>query len=226
MNLTGRFRPSWKDLYFTTYEKHMPAGNMRGHYFFQDIWAAAKIYQKLPGEHVDVASRIDGFIAHILPFVQVKYVDIRKMESALTNLSFVEGSILSLPFADDSVNSLSCLHVIEHIGLGRYGDPIDPEGYQKAAAELVRVLKPGGSFYLGTPVGKEKICFDAHRIFSVNTLLNLFKELDLVEFSLISDKGDGIIENAGFELASQCNYGCGLFEFTKKNIHHSSGKII
>jgi hypothetical protein len=214
-NKVQSFRPHLSDMYFTTYEKHMPAGVMRGHYFFQDIWAAQKVYDKRPFEHVDVASRIDGFIAHIVPFTKVKYVDIRKMDSTIANLSFVEGSLISLPFEDNSIRSLSCLHVIEHIGLGRYGDPIDPEGYIKAAKELSRVLAPGGTLFLGTPVGKEKVCYDAHRIFAVSTILEAFKELTLTEFSLIDDSGTGIIHSAKFDLADKCEYGCGLFEFKK-----------
>ena len=193
----------------------MPAGIMQGHYFFQDIWAAEKVFQKKPQLHIDIASRIDGFVAHLLPFCKVEYVDIRKMDSTLSNLVFKEGSILQLPYPDNSVTSLSCLHVIEHIGLGRYGDPIDPEGFAKAAAELVRVLAPGGHLYFGTPIGEEKLYFDAHRVFAVETILQLFQGLVLEEFSLINDRARGIIPNASYTDANNCKYGCGLFAFTK-----------
>ncbi len=193
----------------------MPAGIMQGHYFFQDIWAAEKVFQKKPQLHIDIASRIDGFVAHLLPFCKVEYVDIRKMDSTLSNLVFKEGSILQLPYPDNSVTSLSCLHVIEHIGLGRYGDPIDPEGFAKAAAELVRVLAPGGHLYFGTPIGEEKLYFDAHRVFAVETILQLFQGLVLEEFSLINDRAREIIPNASYADANNCKYGCGLFAFTK-----------
>ena len=193
----------------------MPAGIMQGHYFFQDIWAAEKVFQKKPQLHIDIASRIDGFVAHLLPFCKVEYVDIRKMDSTLSNLVFKEGSILQLPYPDNSVTSLSCLHVIEHIGLGRYGDPIDPEGFAKAAAELVRVLAPGGYLYFGTPIGEEKLYFDAHRVFAVETILQLFQGLVLEEFSLINDRAREIIPNASYADANNCKYGCGLFAFTK-----------
>ena len=122
---------------------------------------------------------------------------------------------MKLPYPDNWVNSLSCLHVIEHIGLGRYGDPIDPDGFSKAATELVRVLAPGGSLYFGTPIGKEKLYFDAHRVFSVETIMEIFQNLTLQEFSLINDKARGIIPNASFAEANDCSYGCGLFVFTK-----------
>ena len=193
----------------------MPAGIMQGHYFFQDIWAAEKVFQKKPQLHIDIASRIDGFVAHLLPFCKVEYVDIRKMDSTLSNLVFKEGSILQLPYPDNFVTSLSCLHVIEHIGLGRYGDPIDPEGFAKAAAELVRVLAPGGYLYFGTPIGEEKLYFDAHRVFAVETILQLFQGLVLEEFSLINDRAREIIPNASYADANNCKYGCGLFAFTK-----------
>jgi SAM-dependent methyltransferase len=105
--------------------------------------------------------------------------------------------------------------VIEHIGLGRYGDPIDPEGHIKAAQELSRVLKPGGRLYLGTPVGKETVCFDAHRIFFVETMLELFSELQLESFDFITDQGNLIEFDYPKQEANKARYGCGLFVFKK-----------
>ncbi len=210
-----KFPLQYSSLYFTTYEKFMPGGILQGHYFFQDIWAAEKIFAARPGLHIDIASRIDGFIAHLLPFCKVEYVDIRKIDSPFQNLIFREGSLLQLPYPDNSVKSLSCLHVIEHIGLGRYGDSIDPAGFSKAAEELVRILAPGGVLYFGTPIGKEKLYFDAHRVFAIETILAMFQDLAMEEFSLINDKARGIIQNASFAEANDCRYGCGLFVFTK-----------
>jgi SAM-dependent methyltransferase len=211
-----KFKIATSKLFFTTYEKFQSAGVVKGHYFFQDIWAAEKIFKAKVEQHVDVGSRIDGFIAHVLPFAKVYYVDLRKIDSKVNNLQFIQGSILSLPFSENSISSLSCLHVIEHIGLGRYGDEVDPEGYLKAAKELTRVLKPGGKLYLGTPVGVETLYFDAHRVFNVETVVKAFEGLDLLEFSLIDDIGEEIFENAIIEKANGCKYGCGLFIFTKK----------
>jgi hypothetical protein len=105
--------------------------------------------------------------------------------------------------------------VIEHIGLGRYGDPIDPEGHIKAAQELSRVLKTGGRLYLGTPVGIETVCFDAHRVFFVETVLEIFGNLQLEKFDFINDEGKNTIENSDFSLSNSCKYGCGLFVFSK-----------
>lgn len=204
-----------KDIYVTTADKYRQAGVAKGHYFFQDIWAASKIYQKHIRHHIDIGSRIDGFVAHLLPFCKVDHVDLRPLESRVENLNYIQGSILQLPFADNSINSLSCLHVIEHIGLGRYGDPLDPAGYETAALELIRVLKPGGTLYIGTPVGQERVCFDAHRVFHPATIFQLFARLELQEFALIDDKGDCVIVNADVDQAASCRYGCGLFEFLK-----------
>lgn len=206
---------SFKKLYYTTYEKYLPGGSVAGHYFLQDIWAANKIYGEGIKQHVDVGSRIDGFVAHILPFCQVEYIDIRKIDSPFPNLIFRNGSILDLPFQNDSIPSLSCLHVIEHIGLGRYGDPIDPSGHIKAANELSRVLQPGGKLLIGTPVGKEALFFDAHRVFFVETVLEMFSKLKLESFSLIDDEGKNIIDNPERDYANNCRFGCGLFVFSK-----------
>lgn len=196
-------------------ERFTEAGVARGHYFFQDIWAARKVRALGAPRHVDVGSRLDGFVAHLLPFTDVVYVDIRPLDIELEGLEFTRGSLLELPFADVSLSSLSCLHVLEHVGLGRYGDPVNPEGYIAAARELSRVLSPGGRLLLGVPVGRERLCFNAHRVFDPETILSLFPGMKVKEFSLVDDEGRGIIRAASFATARECSYGCGLFEFEK-----------
>ena len=123
------------------------------HYFYQSVWAFRLIYEAQMNHHVDVGSST-SFVSLLTAITNVEFVDIRPMNVTLDNFKSVPGSILSLPYADQSLRSVSCLHVIEHIGLGRYGDPIDPYGSQKAAVELTRVLAPGGSLYLSLPIGR------------------------------------------------------------------------
>jgi SAM-dependent methyltransferase len=209
------FQARLRDVQFGTTDRFLAAGSLRGHYFLQDLWAARRIHERGVREHVDVGSRIDGFIAHLLPFCQVTYVDLRPLEVPVEGLTYLQGSITSLPFDSGTVESLSSLHVIEHIGLGRYGDPVDPAGYLRAAAELARVLRPGGELLVGTPVGRERLCFDAHRVFDPHTVVAAFDGLTLQSFALIDDAGTAIDFTAGFARARECVYGCGLFRFTK-----------
>lgn len=215
LNQDPKYRLSVKHLHPVLHDRFVSAGAARGHYFFQDIWAARSIYSKNIKQHVDVGSRLDGFVAHLLPFSRVTYIDIRPLDANIAGLEVKQGSVTDMPFPDNSVISLSCLHVIEHIGLGRYGDQIDPDGYIKAAKELSRVLAPGGMLLVGVPVGKERLCFDAHRVFDPQTIVGIFEGLSLKSFSLIDDNGDGIRSDASFQQGVQCNYGCGLFEFEK-----------
>jgi SAM-dependent methyltransferase len=215
LNSNPSFRFRWSDAMFTSSDRFESAGTARGHYFWQDLWAAESVFASEVKEHVDIGSRIDGFVAHLLPACRVIYVDLRPIELDHPNFISRPGSILDLPFAAGSVASLSCLHVIEHIGLGRYGDPVDPEGHLKAAAELVRVLAPGGRLLLGTPVGTERLCFDAHRVFAPETIIAACAPARLVEFHLIPDDGAGVVRHASLAAAGQCRYGCGLFVFTR-----------
>jgi SAM-dependent methyltransferase len=202
-------------MWYRSHDRFASAGTAEGHYFYQDLWAARLLLENHVKEHVDVGSRLDGFVGHILPFCRVCYVDIRPLNVQLEGFEFRRGSILEMPFEDNSISSLSSLHVIEHVGLGRYGDRVEPDGYVRAAKELARVLAPNGCLLLGTPVGKERLCFDAHRIFDPQTVVDAFGSLRLVEFSLIDDKGQGILRNATFDQAKSCSYGCGLFVFKK-----------
>lgn len=150
-------------------------------YFLQDTWCAGKIAAGRPASHVDVGSAIRA-MALIAQFVPIRFVDIRRIDIEVANLSFQCGSILQLPFADRSIASLSSLCVIEHIGLGRYGDPLDALGSEKAAAELTRVLANGGDLYVSVPVDDaSRVYFNAHRAFARDYVLALFSELQLIE---------------------------------------------
>lgn len=215
LNRNPNFRIRANNILYTTYDRFGNAGVAGDHYFWQDLWAARYIYAAGAKHHFDVGSRISGFVAHILPFCKVTYVDIRPLSIFIEGLQFKQGSILDLPFGDRTLSSISSLHVIEHIGLGRYGDPINPNGHIQAARELERVLAPGGMLLIGTPVGRERLCFDAHRVFDPETISHAFPKLTLEKFALIEDKSDKIISNATFQQARGCEYGCGLFVFRR-----------
>lgn len=215
LNNGGAFCLRLSDIFYSSHDRFGGAGSTQGHYFWQDLWAARYLYEHRVTNHVDVGSRLDGFVGHILPFCKVRYFDLRPLRERIEGLEFVQSSILAIPLQDNSVPSLSCLHVIEHIGLGRYGDPVDPDGYLRAAKELSRVLGPDGTLLISTPVGRQRVCFDAHRIFDPQMVVRAFSGLNLVAFSLIDDKGMGLLAEASFEEARGCTYGCGLFVFTK-----------
>ena len=119
-----------------------------------------------------------------------------------------------MPLASGSVASLSCLHVAEHIGLGRYGDPLNPQGTVHAARELSRVLAPGGNLYFAVPVGKPRLCFNGHRIHAADTICRYFSDLELVEFSGVHDDGR-FVEKARLSEFSDSDYACGMFWFRK-----------
>lgn len=187
------------------------------HYTYHPAWAARIVATIKPAKHIDISS-ILHFNTLVSAFVPVEFYDYRPADVHLDNLQCKKGDLMALPFADNSVESISCMHTIEHVGLGRYGDPIDPDGDIKAAKELSRVVKHGGTFIFVTPVGKSKICYNAHRIYSYEQVLHLFPDLTLKEFSMVPDnfKTHGLIKNADKETVKDQTYACGCFWFVKK----------
>ncbi len=183
------------------------------HYFFQAAWLARRLQAQRPALHVDVGSSV-MMLSVISASVKTAFVDYRPLEVRLANLTPLAGDILQLPFRDGSVSSLSSLHVVEHVGLGRYGDPINPAGTRQAAAELARVLMPGGRLFLSVPVGRERVCFNAHRVHAPATIQAYLSSLKLASFALVDDSGH-YHERASFHDASGQDYGCGMFEFVK-----------
>jgi SAM-dependent methyltransferase len=186
------------------------------HYVYHVAWAVRAVMAARPARHVDVASSL-YFSTTLSAFVDVDFYDYRPARLDLDRLTSSRGDLHALPFEDRSVESISCLHVIEHVGLGRYGDPLDPQGDLSAMRELQRVVRPGGSLLIATPVGKPRIQFDAHRVYAYRDIVAGFPELELHEFSLVPDDptAGGLIRNADPELVGEQTYGCGCFWFRR-----------
>jgi hypothetical protein len=210
----GRFPLRWSAVEPILTDFRAQAGIAHGHYFRQDLWAARRIHGARPARHVDVGSRVDGFVAHVLTFMPVTVVDIRPLASDIEGLTFRQGDMCRLDFLSDSLPSISCLHAVEHVGLGRYGDPVDPEGCFTAMRELARVVARGGRLYLGTPIGKERLAFNSERVFDPQTIVETLSALRLVAFDAVDDQ-DRFVVDADPTAFAQARYSCGLFEFTK-----------
>lgn len=183
------------------------------HYICHTAWAARVLAKLRPKKHIDIASSV-FFNAMVSAFIPIDFYDFRTWRLGLDNLKTKFEDVRSLTFADNSIQSLSCMHVVEHIGLGRYGEDLDPEGDLKSIAELKRVL--AGDLLFVVPIGSPEVIFNLHRIYSYDQIIGYFSELKLVEFALIPDKTPGdLIRNASRELANQQEYGCGCFWFRK-----------
>lgn len=183
------------------------------HYFYQGVWAFEKILISKVQKHVDIGAEVN-WVGVLTRITKVVSVELRPLNAKLDNFEGLRGDILHLPFPDKSVQSLSCLHVAEHIGLGRYGDELDPEGTKKACHELARVLAQGGSIYFSLPIGRERTVFNAHRIHDPATILGYFSELELKEFSAVTDRGE-YVRNVNPKEFNTAKYACGLFHFSR-----------
>ena len=205
------------------HDRDAEGGNARGEYFWQDLWVARKIHAVAPDKHVDVGSRVDGFVAHVASFRPIEIFDIRPLSTIIPGVIFRQADIMNV--ADEFAgycDSLSCLHALEHFGLGRYGDPINPVGYQSGIRNMARMVRDGGYFYLSVPVGQEKVYFNAHRVFDPETIIKVsaLNHLSLEEFVLI-DLNDRMqaftAHEVNFQLIRQRKYSLGIFIFRKRS---------
>ena len=199
-------------------EKYAYAGSI-GNYFWQDLWAARLVINSGVKEHFDIGSRLDGFIAHLLAAdIDVTIIDVRKFPGEVEKLhTIVDDATTLYQIPDQSIESMSALCSLEHFGLGRYGDPIDPEACFKCFDNIQKKLKKGGRLYITLPIGRERVEFNAHRVFYASTVIDCFSSLKLKEFSCTSE---GKIEyNVDIHKYDNDNhngeYRYGLFEFIK-----------
>jgi len=202
---------SWRNFFPWPIDRYQDAGDA-GMYFYQDTWCADKLKAASPSRHVDVGSSM-MFVAMVLQLCDLTYVDVRPIAISHPRFIYKCGNLMEMPFESGSLESISSLSVVEHVGLGRYGDRIDPEGTNKACAELARILAPGGNLYVAVPTEKNSSThFNAHRIFSPDTFVSKFPGLRMIaERYALADR---IICRCEYDELKQ-PYAFGCFQFTK-----------
>lgn len=208
------------------HDRYEEGGATKSEYFWQDLLVARAVHEANPNKHVDIGSRVDGFVAHVASFRGIEVFDVRQISTVVPGVVFRQADLMdpdSLPISNEVgyCDSLSCLHALEHFGLGRYGDPINPVGYQRGLANMAKLLQPGGTFYLSTPIGRERVEFNANWVFDPRNIVSYAEAqgLELKQLSVITGtkgaQASGIDAESLAALALP-HYQLGLFIFTKK----------
>lgn len=209
------------------HDRQASAGAVEDDYFWQDLHVAQEIFRRNPRRHIDVGSRVDGFIAHVASFRMIEVVDVRPIDRPIPNVIFRRADMTSADLGEltGCCDSLSCLHAIEHFGLGRYGDQLHPQGYIPGIRNLSRMLERGGVLYLSCPVGVERVEYNSHRILDPSRICSAAREcgLELENFAWIDpsgyheSKGDpkATLEELGRLDHSLGNYSLGIFSFRR-----------
>ncbi len=187
------------------------AAGTTGEYFLADLWVARRVHARRPDRHVDVGSRVDGLVAHLLTFMPVEVVDLRPLESDVEGLRFVHADATDLTGID--APSVSSVHALEHFGLGRYGDPLDPLGHVKGLRSLGTAVSTGGDLYVGFPVGVPRVEFNAHRVIDPRLAVDTLDGFELESFAVVHD---GRVHPSTTDEASRLRYAVGLYHFRKR----------
>jgi hypothetical protein len=216
---------------FRLYRKEAPAGSVRlldmqpelhdrsvstnvdPHYFYANGWAMRKIVAAAPEVHLDVGSQAN-FVNLLAAALPVVFLDYRPLKDRLPGLLPLGGDGSRIPIADAAVPSVSSIHVIEHVGLGRYGDPLDHLGTYNVLTEMARILASEGHMYVATPVGRSRVNFNAHRVHNAIDIVNSLPQLRLLEFSGVDDDGN-FRPSVPLDTFDEASYACGLFHFQR-----------
>jgi len=194
----SRFRSSYVgplELLPCLHDWYEESGTTKNEYFWQDLLVARMIFEAQPERHVDVGSRVDGFVAHVASFREIDVFDVRQITPQIPGVNFMQADLMkSVSGMAGYCDSLSCLHALEHFGLGRYGDPIDPIGFERGFSNMVSLLRDGGVFYLSVPIGIGRVEFNAHRVFDPRVIVDLANKESLQLSVLIVIHLDGRIE--------------------------------
>jgi hypothetical protein len=206
------------------HDRYEEGGDTKSEYFWQDLLVARAIHSAKPVKHVDIGSRVDGFVAHVSSFREIEVFDMRPISTVVPGVVFRQADLMnpaSLPTtAGGYCDSLSCLHAIEHFGLGRYGDPVNPQGYQRGIANMAQLLQPGGTLYLATPIGQERVEFNANWVFDPRSIVRCAEAVGITLQKLIvitaaNGPREAAIDTTTLADLALLRYQLGLFIFIK-----------
>lgn len=203
-------------------DREMEAGTGSGHYFHQDLLVARKVYADRPQRHIDVGSSMYGFVSHVASFREIDVLDVRPLKSRIPGVTFHQADVMNLDAGwDEYADSVSCLHALEHFGLGRYGDPIDVDGWHKGLVGLQRLCKQGGKVYLSVPTSSwQRVEFNAHRVFGLPYIRrHLVQYFQIESLGFVSDSGDLETDVDPFseraDMSFHARYGLSIWELRK-----------
>lgn len=198
-------------------------GGTHDEYFWQDLYVAQQIFHATPKKHVDIGSRVDGFVAHIASFRAIEVFDIRPITADIPNVVFQQADLMNPSLLPENYcDSLSCLHALEHFGLGRYGDAISVFGHETGLQNIIHLLQSEGVFYLSVPIGQARVEFNAHRVFDPHEILRLadMNGLLLEAFAWVQS---GILTQSSHPeqdcaVLACSRYALGIFTFRKQQL--------
>lgn len=207
-------------------DRYAEGGSTKNEYFWQDLWVAREIFSQAPVRHVDIGSRIDGFVAHVAAYREIEVFDIRPVTTEIPGVVFKQADLTSsaslasyTPSGVGYCDSLSCLHALEHFGLGRYGDPIDPKGYERGIANMARLVQPSGLFYLSTPIGQHRVEFNANWVFDPLIVVQHARaqSLELLRLVIVTPEGvqESAVDDESLRVLGRLDYRLGIFTFKK-----------
>ena len=209
------------------HDRYKEGGSTKSEYFWQDLLVARWIHESAPVKHVDIGSRVDGFVAHVASFREIEVIDLRPISSTIPGITFKQAdfmnseSMAKIGAELEYCDSLSCLHTIEHAGLGRYGDLIDPTGYRSGIENIASLIADGGTLYLSTPIGRERVEFNANWVFDPRTIINVANAVGLKLRSLNTFTPKQGLQEILIDKMELCRlaeqyYSLGIFTFIKQ----------
>lgn len=187
------------------------------HYIYHVAWALRKVHALAPQTHLDFSSSL-SFCTALSAFCNTVFYDFRPANIYLDQLQTRQCDLSAEDFDLGQFASVSCMHVVEHIGLGRYGDTLDATGDLKAIKNIKKTVAPGGDLFFVVPCGAPSIYFNAHRVYSAEMILEYFgADFSLKELYFITgNENQAPMLNPELSTLHQFPYGCGCFHFCKK----------
>lgn len=189
---TDTYPANWTVSLISTFQEKVRAREAFGSYFNKDIYPALDKYASLA-----VRDKKCAVIGTEIPWIEAALLEYNASRVVTIEYATIYSTVPRLftvtpdKFAQEQQNggdqrqlfdSIWSYSSIEHDGLGRYRDPLNPYGDLQTMIKLTCILKPGGFLFLSVPLNiYDHIAFNLHRLYGPVRLPLLYRHFHIIE---------------------------------------------
>jgi len=181
----------WSDDYIESYLLRFTRDNIINNKHGAESYNNASMYHIIAIEKFNITNKKIAIIGSQTPWIEAIFLNYNNVVTTVEYNVPICNKFETISYTDfvnteDKYDIVVSYSSIEHSGLGRYGDPINPNADIDTVNVIHDKLKDNGLLLLGIPVGKDSIVWNAHRVYGHKRLGLLIKNFDEIEWIGVS----------------------------------------
>jgi hypothetical protein len=182
----------WNKNYIDEFKQNFTSNNIKNNNHGHEPYPGASSWILKAIEKYNIKNQKIAVIGSLTPWIEAILLNfdniVTTVEYNVPTIDYPNLNSISYWDFQKNTTKYDCIITyssIKHSGLGRYGDPLDPNGDVHTMQEIHKNLVNNGLLIWGAPVGHDALVWNVHRIYGkirLPLIFNGFKELEWIDF--------------------------------------------